>query len=300
MKRRSSTLLFSISLAFAGLFFACNNEENELEALQDTYKDESQATKVFDGLNKLVEDEMQENSDSLGRVGAVYTTDGSYCPCSELTFNTSQKRITIDFKDGCLCQDGKKRAGKILIDYTGRYRDSGSVITTSTEGYVLNDTIEVKAQKTVTNKGTVDGLPTWEVQVSGQNSEYAELIFEASGTTQWKSTRTRQLIAGDSTNWAPGKSLKEVISDDEYQIYGTAEGISRKDRNWTAVVDQDQALIYKLACWFNTPPSYSATQGIIELTPENSSTTTIDYGTGQCDQKALVTFKGREFDVFVR
>ena len=63
--------------------------------------------------------------------------------------------IIVDFGDGypddCL-KYGKERRGKIIITYTGKYRDSLSVITTTFDQYYVNNNW-IQGERIVTNNG---------------------------------------------------------------------------------------------------------------------------------------------------
>lgn len=90
--------------------------------------------------------------------------------CATITFDTaaSPKTLTIDFgTTDCLCGDGNYRRGKILVSWTGPYRDSGSVRTITFDQYFVNYN-QLQGTKTVTNNGTNgSGHPTFTVTVNG-------------------------------------------------------------------------------------------------------------------------------------
>src|SRR5262245_8939329 len=66
--------------------------------------------------------------------GANAREEGVFSTCTTVTVDTvaSPHVITIDFgATNCMCLDTRKRRGKIIATYTGRYRDAGMVVNIS-------------------------------------------------------------------------------------------------------------------------------------------------------------------------
>ena len=77
--------------------------------------------------------------------------------------------IIVDFGDGypddCLSY-GKERRGKVIITYTGKYRDSLSVITTTFDQYYVNNNW-IQGERIVTNNGrNSNGNVTFTIDIS--------------------------------------------------------------------------------------------------------------------------------------
>ena len=202
--------------------------------------------------------------------------------CATITHDSTStpRTLVIDFgTSNCLCQDGKNRRGKINISYSGKYRDSASVHSISFTDYFVNDN-QVIGSKTVTNNGkNTSGHTTFAIAVDGQ-------IIKANngGTVTWKSTRTREWLAGEDT--------RKDWTDDVYSITGTTSGSNTNGNSYTALITTP--LHRALNChWFDS--------GVIELNQTGKVLKTIDYGTtGSCDSDATVTILGKTYPITLK
>jgi hypothetical protein len=199
--------------------------------------------------------------------------------CATITHDSvsTPKTLTIDFGNtNCLCNDGKYRKGQINVSYTGKYRDPGSVHTISFTNYFVNDN-QVLGTKTVTNNGVNgNGNLTFSIVVDGT-------IKKASngGTIIWKSNRTREWLAGATT---------QTWYDDVYSITGSGSGISAKGVSYTTTITTP--LHRALNChWFDS--------GVIEVNPANLPVRVIDYGSGSCDNNINVTINGVTYPITI-
>lgn len=197
--------------------------------------------------------------------------------CATITHDTvsSPRLLTIDFgSSNCLCNDGKNRRGKIIVSYTGKYRDSASVHTTTFDNYFVNDN-QILGTKTVTNKGhNSSGNLNYDIVVQGQ-------VIKANngGTITWNSNRNREWVAGESTlTWL----------DDAYLITGSGSGTSANGTSYTMTITT--GLHRALNCrWFDS--------GVLDITPSGLPTRTINYGAGTCDANATVTVSGTSYPI---
>lgn len=200
----------------------------------------------------------------------------SQCATITRDLTSTPKTITVDFgTNNCMCADGRERRGKIMITFTGAYKDSSSVITHGFDGYFVNDH-EVKGTKTVTNEGkNSNGNFSFTIDVD------AVVIKPAKDSVIWKSTRTNEWVEGDSTvNW----------TDDVYLITGDGSGVTSKGVAY--VIEITKALRKEIGY-------KHLTEGTIEITPSGKNTRTIDYGDGTRDNKATVTILNRSFNILL-
>jgi hypothetical protein len=201
--------------------------------------------------------------------------------CVTITIDTVSvpRTITIDFgNSNCMCIDQRNRRGKILATYTGKYKDSGTVINITFDNYFVNDN-QVKGTKTVTNKGkNASGNLVYEVAVNGQ-------LVKAGGdaTITWISARQRE--------WKAGASTPLNILDDVYSITGSANGTNASGKAYAITINQ--ALVRKMSCrWFES--------GLLTLVPEGLEGITLDYGNTGCDNKAVVTIANKSYDIVLQ
>jgi hypothetical protein len=282
-----------LTLAAGALLLAlpgCKKDEKEtLDFDYQSTVDNSLAEGIFSDVNNIGNQAMENGSTGLTTYrGGSGIGDGSLLsPCATVTVTPDSAgnggNLVVDFGNtNCLCRDFRYRRGRILVDYTGRYRDSLTVITTTFQDYYVgtdtSNMYQVLGTKTVTNKGRNGSGQIWfTVEVDGQ------LINGNNQTMEWNSSRTRTWTAGETTplNWL----------DDEYLIGGTANGVSFERRSYTLNITTPLHVDYDCR-WIRS--------GVIELTPQGKSTRVLDYGPDNCDNAATVTVNGTTFNITLR
>lgn len=253
----AATLVVSISL-----FTACrkNNDKNNTttSTTEDTgyATDQNLAEKTFDDVQDI-----SDKANATGSGSGAFKTSG----CATVTL--SGHTITVDFgPTNCMCSDGRNRRGKIIINFTGAYRDSGSVHTITFDNYYQNDN-KVEGTKTVTNMGhNSSGQSYFNIHVSGT-------ITKADGTSiATNSDRVRTWTAGESTlfNW----------SDDVYMITGS--GTITRPAGIVNVAITSPLEVHLGCRWIEA--------GTVTYTLPSGATRTLNYGsTAACDNNATLT-----------
>jgi len=220
-------------------------------------------------------------SEDNGVTGTYADSTNSFIlsPCADVSIDniSTPHKMIIDFgANNCLCFDGKYRRGKILVTYTGLYRDSASTQTITFDNYYVNN-YRVDGTQSVINNGhnTAGNL------IFGIQSNIV-ITDSVNNKLTFTSTRTREWIAGESTNglfyW----------TDDVYSITGTASGTSFDGTQFSSTITSP--LIVALNCrWIE--------KGAIQFTPSNKVTRTIDFGNGDCDNEATISIAGLSFNI---
>jgi len=188
--------------------------------------------------------------------------------------------ITVDFgTTDVVCADGRTRRGKIIINANGRYWATGTVITTTFDGYYVNDN-QVTGTHIVTNAGNnSSGQPTFNVSVNG-----SIILANNAGTITWVSTRTRTYIAGYTT---PG-----YLFDDKIQVTGSANGTTANGDVFSATIGTP--LLRDFTCPLGSG-RWHFVEGTIALNITGKSPVSIDYGNGSCDNEATATLNGHTY-----
>lgn len=278
MKKQFATiLLLSYSLF---VLFSCSKTNSSATGDSDT---QSAADNTFAESTTNDAVTISTQSEDNGVTGGL--TDSTFGfllgPCANVTIDISSNPhlLTVDFGNtNCLCFDGKYRRGKIVVSYTGLYRDSGSSHSINFDNYYVND-YKIEGATTVLNKGrNASGNITFDVQAS-------VTITDTSGNKlTYASTHTREWVAGESTGGLSG------WLDDVYSITGTASGTSFAGSAFTSNITS--AIIIALNCrWIEA--------GKIDFTPADKLTRHIDFGNGNCDNKITVTIAGQSFDILL-
>lgn len=257
----SAFMLFTLALTVV----SCRKDKDEdldieTQSASDNYSAESNINDVL----KQVDD--AATNSNLGKAGPVITIDSSSSP----------KKMIINYGTGTLCNDGKTRAGKIVVTWTGRYREIGTVVTITPDSFYQNGN-KVEGTKTVENKGR-----------NGNNNLYftvtvtnAKITAVDGSIRTWNATRNREWISGEQT---------ASILDDVYLITGTATGVNSNQRSYTSTITQ--ALRVDFSC------RYRITSGVVEVVPQGKLTRTVNYGSGTCDNSFTVTIGSKSYTVY--
>jgi hypothetical protein len=273
---------YAVFLAMAGfmLLFAsgCKKDKDETPDSDTTSAAENAAMDAaFDDVSGI-SDEAADGSLSSYRSADAQKVMTS-CAVVSLDTVAVPHRITVDFgTSNCLGQDGNYRRGKIYIDFTGGYRDSGSVHAISFDNYFVNDN-QLLGTKTVTNNGrNAAGHLSYTIQVNGS------VLWSAGfggGTSSITSSRTRVWTQGESTM---------AWNDDVYRISGSSNGTTRNGTNYTLQITS----ALKKEIGFR-----HFTEGVIDFTPGTRATRTIDFShlNGARDNLARVTINGVTFTI---
>lgn len=264
-------------LTIAGvLVWSCQKETPDEDT--STTSDNALAENIFNDVKDIADQAYAGTLTSYKRTvesDAILIT-----PCATITHDTlvTPHKITIDFGlVNCLCKDGKYRRGEIIITYTGKYKDSATVITHTFNNYFVNDN-QILGTKTVTNNGkNSSGNVNYSIQVNG-----TILLANNAGTITWVSSRNREWIAGYVTpTWL----------DDVYLITGSASGSKTPGNSYTALIINP--LRKEIGC-------KHFVSGSLEITPTGKATRTLDYGNGICDNIATVTINGKVFTIILK
>jgi len=235
------------------------------------------AENIFNDVGRIVEDAFIDNGISK-----------SDCPKYNLMNADSSDMDTMEiiFKQenaDCLTY-GKLRSGKIIITYTGKYRDSLSVITTSFDHYYVNNKW-IQGKMIVTNNGVNEnGNMTFSIEVDS-----ARIIESGGKTINWESSRNRE--------WISGYNTFENYDDDKYIVSGSASGNNTSGQEFEVNITKD--LRVDLSCLEDHSNSCVITSGEAELIPNGLSTRTINYGNGECDCNYFITLNGTEYFIVV-
>lgn len=266
-------VLIIISLAFVSsfLFIGCNkdNTKEEIDNDPGSATDNAQAERIFNNVSNIAD--QAYNSEKFYKS----SDDGDeniLGNCATIILDTSvyPRMLTVDFgEENCLCGDGRYRRGKIIVSFTGRYREEGTMLTHTFDNYFVNDN-QVKGTRIVTNEGrNEDDNLYFTINVDGQ-------IIKADGSGQitWISNREREWIEGEDTyEWF----------DDVYLITGEGHGKTAAGRNY--IVKITNPLRKEIGCRYFVSGTY-------EFTPEGIPTRIVDFGDGECDKIITVTVNG--------
>jgi hypothetical protein len=188
-------------------------------------------------------------------------------PCATITVSpdtTFPKTVTVNYgTTGCLCRDGKFRRGVVTLTYTAPIRRPGAVLTITVQDYYVNRK-HVEGTRIITNL-SANGAVKYSVQVKD-------------GKVSWPNGRGFAYASIKTVTQINGSETR-TVRDDIYSIEGSA---AIKYANGVTVTKETVSpLIKPVACdWI--------VKGILKVTINNVSLS-IDFGNGDCDNKATLT-----------
>lgn len=223
---------------------------------EDVFNTADNATIILDQLGK-----------SLDAKSETVLADS--CPVITITRPTSNpwpKTVTVDYGTSCAGINDNVRSGKIVIDVTAPRLEAGSKRTITFVNYFFNG-IKVEGTKVLENMG--------------YNSNHNLLISVklTGGKLTLPDGSSIERTVDHLREWTAG-ILTRNIWDDECLITGTAAGKNIDGIAYTSTILT--ALHWTRACRF-------LVSGVVKIERDGSLPVQIDYGTGDCDAKAVVT-----------
>lgn len=274
-------------LLFSALFFtACKKDrtaakEEEVATIESTISN-SEAEAVYEDVFDNTMGIGAETGEDLGITGGIgiygrmeagsYTGRLDSIRCFTITVVPQQqgvfpKTVTINFGNGCLGRDGKFRKGKIITVFTGPMRAAGSKATTTFEGYKV-DSVAVAGTHEVTNNSSSNNKIFTTKVIEGK------LTWNSGRWVKWSSIRTVAQLEGNGTPYWP--------VDDVFAITGGGRGENSAGNSWAHEVMEP--LIKKFTCrWIS--------KGILRIRFNNTNGV-LNFGNGECDNKAVLTVNG--------
>ncbi len=177
------------------------------------------------------------------------------------------KKMIIDFGNtGCISFDGRFRRGKLVVTYGGDYRTAGYWHKVEPSFYTV-DGHKISGSKTLTAHGlNPKGQIYYKVDIEGQID-----LKEGGGVLKGRSNRTRTWIAGSNT---------PQIIDDVFTLEGLGELTRPNGEVFTTQIVDPLHVSY--GCnWIS--------KGVIRIIPRTAKHRQVDYGMGECDNKAILT-----------
>jgi hypothetical protein len=215
------------------------------------------AESIFNDVGIIIEEGLTDNGQKIG--------------CANYTlFNTNISDIDtliVDFGTSNCLHNGKLRKGKLIITYSGKYRDSLSVINTTFDNYYVNNNL-IQGERIITNQGRNDnGNMFFTITINNAS------INTSDGIINWESNREREWISGSSTY---------DFYDDKYKVTGLVNGIRVNGNSFSMKITNP--LNVDLGCL----PSCIIKSGTVEISPNGYSDIIVDYGNSICDCEVLI------------
>ncbi|MDX5337391.1 MAG: hypothetical protein LPK25_00075 [Cyclobacteriaceae bacterium] len=257
-------------LALGGLF-SCNED-----ALPSTTLDENTETTQEVDHTAIMEDVDEVTLTGFQRNGftdrTLVTMEEDLCNKVNISWLPGEKKMIIDFGDGCTSPRGVERKGKIIVTYTGRYWAPGTVITTRFENYYVNGR-KIEGIRVVTNEGfnENDKFFSFKIRVEGGKITWPDGSFR---TFESRHTKKVFLPNGD-------RGLS-------YAITGESRGINRNGVPYETKITSPLIFFERCIREGIRVPS----KGVLTLAIEVRGIIEINFGTEGCDREVTITKNG--------
>jgi hypothetical protein len=269
MKTRNLILIAS---AMVITLFSCQKDTPLLdEASMNIADDDAVSEAIFEDVFStadnatIIAESFSKGEDS--KSGTVIVADS--CPTITVTRPGPAlwpKIITVDYGTGCTGLNDVVRKGKIVIEVTAPRMETGAKRTVTFEDYYFND-IKVEGTKVLETVGFN----------SSQHFVVSVKLIQGRLTLPDGKTILREV--NHQREWIAGLLTKNIW-DDECLVSGTATGFDINGLEYTNTIMT--ALHWTRACRF-------IVSGVIKIERGDAEPVMLDYGTGECDAKAVVT-----------
>ncbi|XOV94236.1 MAG: hypothetical protein ACFHWX_05930 [Bacteroidota bacterium] len=259
----------TVGVLFSLFLSACQND-NEGNPDISSFDLESEAAieATFEEVDLLSDAGMETlDEDPSGRI-----TRDDLLDCAEVTKDTVNHIITIDFGDGCEGPNGVVKSGKVIIEYDGRMHESGSYRQISFEDFYV-DSIHVEGVRKVSN--VTD-------ETNAQNSISFEIILDGGKLTFPDGT-----FATRDANHLRTLFFHLDRRENYATVDGSASGVNLNGDNYE--VNILETLVFKRGC--RDSRIVVPVAGVKEIIVGDRSAI-IDYGDGECDNEASITADG--------
>jgi hypothetical protein len=275
-------LLVMIAVLVILSFSSCKKDSVLIEQTSiDLADDDAVSDAVFEDVFNtadnagIILDQMVKSGESKSEI--VFADS---CPVITVTRPTADlwpKIVTVDFGAGCTGLYNNTRSGKIIIEVTGPRLEIGSKKTVTFDNYYFND-IKVEGTKVLENmEYNANQNLVFSIMLTG-----GKLILPDEKVIERSFIHEREWTAG---------ILTRNIWDDECLITGSASGKNINGIEYTNTIMT--ALHWKRACVF-------IVSGVVKIERDGAEAVELDYGTGDCDAKAVITKGGVSKEILLR
>ena len=268
MKIKNGGAGFVLVILFSLIFFSCRKSDRDLDTDLSAAENNSLSENILTGVIKSI----GQFTDTTWQIRSSTCAVSSIVPTDTFTF---PKTLTINFgTSNCLCADGNQRRGVITANFSGKYRDSLTVINITLTNYYHNDNSIITGSFSITNKGrNASGHLNYLINV--QNAA----INTSSGSISLNCSQNMEWISGEATIFNP--------FDDIYSITGASSGRGIDGNSFTSTINTP--LIIALNCAYIEKGSFT-------LSPANLSNRVVDFGSGNCDNQATISINSKSYD----
>ncbi len=263
--RKIALLILSAAFVFA----SCQRDGTKVTPYELTEDDKGFGTDH--AMMEFVNDDVEAIADR-----AMYNNTASFNGCvPNITHDTGLNRLVINFGAECKDDDDVIRRGKIIVDYTREYWDSGSVRTIWFDDYYYQG-MRLVGYKKIEHRGYNNAGKMYFSIIVGDTLHLGSNL----GTITYNCERNRVFLNGFNTMGDQ--------TDDTYEVTGS--GAIKRANDSHADFNILTPLLMSTSCKY-------IKAGELQIIPRNGYARVINYGEGDCDDDATLDLNGNVFDI---
>ena len=250
---------FSVLLAALISLASCRKDKEETTFDSENLSNENVSSMV----EKSISDEEDAVSLRSGSGGCGINWPLASCATVTEDSETFPKTITVDYGDGCVDLHGRTKSGKVFIHLTDELINPGAIRTVTFENYFINS-VQLEGSRTTTNIG-----PNSSEQPTFNRIVDVSITYNGS-------TFDRNFV--ETITWISGFDTDEC-GDNVISIEGS--GTVTRPNGVIVPRSITTPLVLDFSCGY-------ITSGVVQVSAP-LGTFTINYGTGSCDDEAILT-----------
>jgi hypothetical protein len=268
---KSKIVMFAIFSCF--LFIRCDKEESNPIVSGSDIESDTKIDAIADDILQIVESQSNETS-----VAGRNKNSGSYltnCATVNTVVDGNSRTRTVDFgTTNCTLANGNLVRGKIIVSFTNNFDALTRTISYSFDNFYHNDR-RVDGTRTVVKTRLQNGNPQATININMTVTYPNGSVFTRIGE------RVREFTEGYTTT---------VLTDNVFSITGNWKTTLPSGTLHTTTITKP--LIAKWGC----PNIVSGTISIVRT----GNPWILDYGNGDCDNKATLTINGETQNFILR
>lgn len=279
------TKILFLSMLLSCLTYTSCTKDSEQETSNVSANDVSENQKMDNAIDdvSLITDnqyEMSEGSTTGKITGNYYSILPTCATVSDLGSTSTVRVLTITF--------GTETTACTFRGHSLK----GKIILTRTIGTTFPKIMTVTYNNFSINDNKLEGTSTWKREMLGSGETLhpkttftmtAMKFTTSAGIYTRNGDRIREMTAGFLTRTSP--------TDDVYSTYGTFTTTHPNGNVYTSLIESSTPLVHKTACGLSQNSMPFPVSGILKLS-KNAHYATIDYGTGDCDNLAMLSIDG--------
>jgi len=255
----------------SAVIMSCQKNEVESSVNDVLIEKEIEIENLLADLDAFSEEVIDNQLGVLKSATTGVNDDEDNCPVITWYRNAEPQKMIIDFGSECEGSDGKIRSGKIIIT-SSSFENKSATRTKTFENFSVNG-------------WGIDGVITKKITHNiEEKTRIAEVTEEVTLTSEEKAgtrsgTMTRKHELGERFN----------RRDDVTSSWGEIVTEWQDGKTVTKTISEDNPLVFLHAC-------RQIVSGVLSVTSGENSWS-IDYGQGDCDNKATINRNGIEREV---